>query len=141
MGFIYLELANFVMEESEIRTDLEGWLFVLKNMSKLDKIPTYLRKPIFEKLFNIAEYSKLNKEERDMFDKSLKRKWDNKVVMDYHREEGRAKGIEEGAAQKRHELIINLIRQTDFDDAKIAALTDADPEIVRMVRAELRAKE
>src|SRR5690606_29068521 len=51
LGFIYLELANFVKEESELETDLDGWLYVLKNMSKLNKIPVYLRKPIFEKLF------------------------------------------------------------------------------------------
>src|SRR5690606_18647287 len=103
--------------------------------------------------------------ERDMFDKSLKRKWDEKAVRDYHhqvgyeegrevgrkegreegreegrkegREERRAEGREEGAKQKKHELIINLIRQTDFDDARIASLTDTDPDVVRKVRAEI----
>jgi len=39
-------------------------------------LPLYLKKPIFEKLFDIAEYSKLNKEERSMYDASLKRRWD-----------------------------------------------------------------
>jgi len=63
LGFIYLELCNFVKEESELETDLDGWLYVLKNMSGLNKIPVYLRKPIFEKLFDIAEYSTLTKEE------------------------------------------------------------------------------
>ncbi|SEL93987.1 Rpn family recombination-promoting nuclease/putative transposase [Parapedobacter koreensis] len=83
LGFIYLELINFVKEESELGTDLDGWLYVLKNMSRLDKIPVYLRKPIFERLFDIAEYSKLTKEEKDMYDTSLKRKWDNKAILDY----------------------------------------------------------
>ncbi|WP_028298194.1 Rpn family recombination-promoting nuclease/putative transposase [Olivibacter sitiensis] len=83
LGFIYLELVNFVKEESELESYLDGWLFVLKNMGKLDRIPLYLRKPIFEKLFDIAEYSKLTKEEKDMYDTSLKQKWDNKAVLDY----------------------------------------------------------
>lgn len=89
LEFFYIELVNFVKEESELQTDLESWLFVLKNMSRLDKIPVYLRKPIFEKLFQIAEYNKLSKEEKAMYDVSLKRKWDNKAVLDFAKEEGR----------------------------------------------------
>lgn len=49
----------------------------------MDKIPVYLRKPIFEKLFSIAEYTNLTKEERTMYDSSMKYKWDNKNVLDY----------------------------------------------------------
>src|SRR5690606_35658313 len=66
LGFIYLELRNFVKAESELETDLDGWLYVLKNMSKLNRIPLYLRKPVFEKLFDIAAYSRLTKEEKQM---------------------------------------------------------------------------
>jgi len=54
-----------------VDTDLDKWLYVLKNMSSMNKIPVYLRKPIFEKLFNIAEYSNLTKEEKTMYDTSL----------------------------------------------------------------------
>lgn len=71
-----------------METDLDGWLYVLNNLSRMDRLPFYLRKPIFEKLFDIAEYSKLTKEEKHMYDTSLKRKWDNKAVMDYATQEG-----------------------------------------------------
>src|SRR5690606_25733364 len=93
------ELRNFAKEESDLETDLDGWLYVLKNMSKLNKIPLYLRKPIFEKLFNIAEYSKLTKEERAMYDTSLKRKWDTAGALEYARREGEEKGIEKAQAK------------------------------------------
>ncbi|RQP08857.1 MAG: Rpn family recombination-promoting nuclease/putative transposase [Parapedobacter sp.] len=83
LGYIFIELIKFVKTEAELDTDLNRWLYVLKNMSSMDKIPVYLRKPIFEKLFNIAEYSNLTKEEKTMYDTSLKRKWDNKAVLDY----------------------------------------------------------
>jgi len=83
LGYIFIELIKFVKTEAELDTDLDKWLYVLKNMSSMDKIPVYLRKPIFEKLFNIAEYSNLTKEEKTMYDTSLKRKWDNKAVLDY----------------------------------------------------------
>jgi hypothetical protein len=57
-------LLKFVKTDGELETDLDKWLYVLKNMSRIDKIPAYLRKPIFEKLFSIAEYSNLTKEEK-----------------------------------------------------------------------------
>ncbi|SFS98156.1 Rpn family recombination-promoting nuclease/putative transposase [Sphingobacterium wenxiniae] len=59
LGFIYLELINFVKGEADLESDLDRWLYVLKNMSTMDKLPVYLRRPIFEKLFQVAEYSKL----------------------------------------------------------------------------------
>jgi len=83
LGYIYLELNKFVKEEAELQTGLDKWLYVLKNMSRMDKLPIYLRKSIFEKLFNIAEYTNLTKEERNMYDSSQKYRWDNKNVLDY----------------------------------------------------------
>jgi hypothetical protein len=49
-----IELRNFVKTDTELETDLDKWLYVLKNMSRMDKIPACFRKPIFEKLFSIA---------------------------------------------------------------------------------------
>lgn len=83
VGLIFLELVNFKKKEDELENNLDRWLYVFKNMSKLDQIPQNLKTPIFEKLFNMAEYSNLEKKERDMYDASLKRKWDQKAVQDY----------------------------------------------------------
>ena len=97
LGYTYIELRNFVKEDTELETDLDKWLYVLKNMSQMDKIPAYMRKPVFEKLFNIAEYTNLTKEEKIMYDSTLKRKWDNKNVLDYALKEGVEKGRHEEA--------------------------------------------
>jgi predicted transposase/invertase (TIGR01784 family) len=99
LGFVYLELLNFAKTEAELETDLDRWLYVLKNMAKMDKIPLYLRKPIFEKLFNIAEYSNLSKEEKEMYDVELKRKWDNANILAYAKEQARKEGLAEGKAE------------------------------------------
>nr|WP_262249418.1 Rpn family recombination-promoting nuclease/putative transposase [Parapedobacter soli] len=64
LGYIFIELSKFVETGAELDTDLDKRLYVLKNMSSMNKIPVYLRKPIFEKVFNIAEYSNLTKEEK-----------------------------------------------------------------------------
>src|SRR5690606_16309560 len=82
LGYIFLELANFTKQEAELKTDLDRWLYVLKNMSRMDKMSVFTRKPIFKKLFNLAEYAKLTKEEKDMYDVSQKRRWDNHAVKE-----------------------------------------------------------
>ena len=45
LGYTYIELCNFVKTETELETDLEKWLYVLKNMSRFDKIPVYCGNP------------------------------------------------------------------------------------------------
>jgi len=103
LGYTYIELCKFVKGDGELKTELDKWLYVLKNMSRMDKIPVYLRKPIFEKLFNIAEYTNLTKEEKNMYDSSLKYKWDNKNVLDYAikeaKEEAEYKKVKEVALE------------------------------------------
>ena len=34
LGFIYLELINFIKKESELENDLEYWLYVLKKQEQ-----------------------------------------------------------------------------------------------------------
>ncbi|EHQ29014.1 Rpn family recombination-promoting nuclease/putative transposase [Mucilaginibacter paludis] len=122
LGYTYIELSKFVKADSELETDLDRWLHVLKNMSQWDKIPVYLRKPVFEKLFSIAEYTNLTKEEKTMYDSSLKYKWDNKNVIEYARQEGIEKGIEKG----KHEEAIAIAKEMKKDGlplAKIAKFT------------------
>lgn len=136
LEFFYIELINFTKEESELQNDLEGWLFVLKNMSKLDKIPLYLRKPVFEKLFNIAEYSRLSKKEKAMYDTNLKRKWDNQAALDYARQEGIVKGMEKGKA----EVVRNLITKLGLTNEQAAEVAGVSVAFVKKIRTSLKKK-
>ncbi len=96
LGFIYIELINFVKSVDELETELDRWLYLLKHLSKIDKIPSYFRKPIFEKLFSIATYTGLTKKEKAMYDQALKKRWDNEAVMDFAIEKAELKGKLEG---------------------------------------------
>jgi predicted transposase/invertase (TIGR01784 family) len=122
LGYTYIELSKFVKTEVDLHGDLDKWLFFLKNMSRMDKLPVYLRKPIFEKLFNIAEYSNLTKEERNMYDSSLKYKWDNKNVIDYAREEGIAVGLEQGIEQGKLEEARQIAQEMKKDGLPTAQI-------------------
>ena len=39
LGYKYIELRKFVKEGAELVTDLDKWLYVLKNMSRMDQDP------------------------------------------------------------------------------------------------------
>jgi len=131
LGYYFIELRKFDKTADLLETEIDKWLFVLKNMSLLDKIPVYLRKPIFEKLFSIAEYTNLTKEERTMYDESLKRKWDNHAVMEYAvstaEERGLAKGLEKGEHKKALEVASEM-KKEGFSIDQIAKLTKLSPE-------------
>jgi predicted transposase/invertase (TIGR01784 family) len=88
-----------VKKQDELYRELDKWLYALKHLREFNKRPEYLSGPEFDQFFNLAKYANLTKEERDMYNASLKYKWDNKNVMDYARTEGRAQGIAEGKAE------------------------------------------
>lgn len=103
--------------ENELESDLDRWLHVLKNMDQYEKIPAYLRKPIFEKLFSIAEYTNLTKEEKTMYDNSMKYKWDNKNVRDYEVAEAKKEAkleekLEIAGKLKKEGLSVEFIAET-----------------------------
>ncbi|QEC75530.1 Rpn family recombination-promoting nuclease/putative transposase [Mucilaginibacter ginsenosidivorax] len=122
LGYTYIELGKFVKDDIELETDLDRWLHVLKNMSRFEKIPVYLRKPIFEKLFSIAEYTNLTKEEKAMYDSSLKYKWDNKNVLDYAIQEADTKAREEERT-KAFEEKIAIAREMKKDGLPVAQIS------------------
>jgi predicted transposase/invertase (TIGR01784 family) len=130
LGYTYIELSKFVKTEAELSSELDNWFWVLKNMSRMDKIPVYLRKPVFEKLFNIAAYSNLTKEEKAMYDSNLKRKWDNENVLDYAKKEAKAEGlrvgIQEGIKQTARKMKQNGLKMEMI--ANITGLSIAEIE-------------
>ena len=72
LTFVYLELPYFTKSEHEVTDNIDWWMYVIKNMSKLNHLPDALRNRIFERLFLKAEIAKLSKEERKKYDQSIK---------------------------------------------------------------------
>jgi DNA-directed RNA polymerase specialized sigma24 family protein len=73
----------------------------------MDKMPVFLRKTVFEKVFSIAEYVNMTKEDKSMYNAALKRKWDNAAVLEYAVQTAREEGMREerakAEAEKREE--------------------------------------
>ena len=54
LTYIYLETSKFAKELDQLETRFEKWLYVLKNLSRLQDIPQPLQERIFSKLFAAA---------------------------------------------------------------------------------------
>jgi len=89
LKYVYLEMPKFKKEVSELETHFEKWMYVLKNINRLDNIPDRLRERIFEKMFAAAEIAKLTKEEYKAYVDSLNSYRDYKNTLDYAKKEER----------------------------------------------------
>ena len=65
---IYIELPRFNKEEEECETDFERWIYVLKHMDTLDRMPFKARKAIFERLERIGSMANLTPKQRAQYE-------------------------------------------------------------------------
>lgn len=102
LRLIYLQLPFFVKEADECSTDFERWIYVLKNMETLNRLPWAAQNKVFQRLSEIAEVSALTKEEREQYDGALRKYRDSLNVMMGAEMKGRAEGrAEERIANAR----------------------------------------
>jgi predicted transposase/invertase (TIGR01784 family) len=96
LTFIYLEMPKFIKGVDELETRFEKWLYVLRNLNRLERVPEKLREKIFERLFEVAEIAKFSPKELMSYEDSLKYYRDLKNVIDAAKQEGMLKGIQQG---------------------------------------------
>jgi predicted transposase/invertase (TIGR01784 family) len=111
LGFIYLEIINFVKSEAEVEDELDKVFYMLKNMSTLKTLPRIMKSAVFQRFFQLASYAKLTKEERTMYDISLKRKWDAEAVRMYQQEQveglkNQLEGLENQLQEAKEAVVI-----------------------------------
>lgn len=129
--FIYLEMPKFNKTESQLKTRFDKWLYVLKNLHKLDRVPDNLRETIFLKLFETAEIARFTPEEYQYYEDSLKYYRDIKNSLDTAREEGRA----EGETEEKIKIAKTAIRER-IPDEVIIKLTGLSKKEIDKLRNE-----
>jgi len=133
LTFIYFEMPKFNKTIDELETHYDKWLYVLKNLHKLDRLPDRLKEKVFERVFEIAEIAKFSHEEYLSYEDSLKYYRDLKNTIDTAKEEGMAEGIEKGMEKKAFEIAESLIVNDVADDiiSKSTGLTIEQIEKIR----------
>ena len=92
LTFIYLQMPNFTKTEDGLETHMDKWLYVIRNLSDLQDRPKKLQERVFKKLFKIAEIEQLTREERMIYEDSLKVYRDLKNTVDTAEKIGIKKG-------------------------------------------------
>ena len=122
LEFVFVEVAKFDKSEDELETDLDKWLYLLKNMSTLLERPAALRDRVFGRLFDVAEYARLDDEERKNYVNAMNTARDTYNQIAYALKKGHKEGREEGREEKAYEIARKMIAK-GLDVDTIADLT------------------
>lgn len=124
LNYIYLEMPKFEKTEKDLDTHFDKWMYVLKNLPKLDRIPTKLKEKIFLKLFETAEISKLKPEEYKQYEASINAYRDIFNIQNTAFEKGEKKGKIEVAKEmiSDNEPVEKIMKYTGLTENEINEL-------------------
>ena len=88
----FLQLPLFKKEANECENQVERWIYLLKNMETLSRLPWAAQSAVFKKLESIADVGALSRAERLKYDEALKKYRDTISVLEGARMEGREEG-------------------------------------------------
>ena len=86
-------------EADECENQVERWIYLLKNMETLNRLPWAAQSAVFQKLESIADVGGMTRAERLQYDEALKKYRDTISVFEGVRLEGRKEGNEEGRVE------------------------------------------
>src|SRR5690606_21716206 len=133
--------GKFSKSMEELTSRMDQWMFLFNHLHRLTE-PVFTDDPIFQKLFQVTEFSKLKLEdqmividrERDM--RNIENRWRREAREEARKEalRSREKFVQEGRLEgERHKTISfarTLISDTDFSDQKIAELTGLEEKMI-----------
>ena len=104
LRFIYLEMPKFNKTEAELETHYDKWMYVIKNLARLDRVPEKFQEKIFQKLFESAEIAKYNPTEQQKYQDNLKYYRDWRNALDTAVEEAKEETKVETRAETKREI-------------------------------------
>ena len=108
LRMIYLQLPLFNKEAEECENQVERWIYLLKNMETLNRLPWAAQSAVFKKLESIADVGGMTRAERLQYDEALKKYRDTISVFEGVRLEGRMEGNAEGRLEEKIAIARNL---------------------------------
>ena len=92
-------------EAEECENQVERWIYLLKNMETLNRLPWAAQSAVFQKLESIADVGGMTRAERLQYDEALKKYRDTISVFEGVRMEGRMEGRREGRMEGNAEVV------------------------------------
>jgi hypothetical protein len=128
LRFIYVEIKKFDKTLEEIETHFDKWLYVLKNLVKIEEIPSKLQEKVFKKLFQIAEIARFDEKQLQSYRDSEKNYLDFTASLET--------SFNEGKAEREIEIAKNFIC-LGLDNETIAKGTGLTLEQIEALRREM----
>ena len=131
LTYLYLEMPNFRKTEDQLSSQLDKWLYFIKNLENCSAIPhIFGDEEIFQSAFETAELAQLKPEDHSRYQHSLKIYRDIKNVIDTAYDEGKleghlegkAEGLKEGEAKGKAE-IARVMKAQGLDSLFISNIT------------------
>ena len=137
LRFIYLNLTFFTKEMDDCVTDFDKWIYVLKHMETLERIPFETQKKIFKRLEDIMDIRHLKSEDMEKYEES-QRMVDNYNLGMYSAwivgnekglKEGREKGLQVGKQEEKQENAMRFLAM-GFSPEQVAQGTQLPLDVV-----------
>ena len=118
LRMIYLQLPLFKKEADECENQVERWIYLLKNMETLSRLPWAAQSAVFKKLESIADVGAMSRDERLKYDEALRKYRDTISVFEGARMEGLMEGRMEGRKEGRMEGLMEGQRSEKMENAR-----------------------
>lgn len=105
--------------EAECENDFERWIYVLKNMETLERMPFQAQNAVFRKLAEITDVSALSQKDQERYEESLKIYRDNYAADLYSYNKGLKEGKKEGEKKGRAEERVVIAKNMKMAGADI----------------------
>ena len=134
LHYICLEMPKFTKKLTELETRKDKWLFLIKNLHTLDRVPEELKDEIIMRVFSLAEIAEFNPAERIAYEASKHDVGMEERIAAFAekkgREKGMAEGIEKGIEKGKKEIDGKLLKKgLSIED--IADSTDLSIEEIK----------
>ena len=118
LRMIYLQLPLFKKEADECENQVERWIYLLKNMETLSRLPWAAQSAVFKKLESIADVGAMSRDERLKYDEALRKYRDTISVFEGVRMDGLMEGRMEGRKEGRKEGRMEGQRSEKMENAR-----------------------
>ena len=108
MRMTFMQLPLFTKEADECDTDFDKWIYILKNMETLTRLPWAAKSSVFKRLEQIADVASLSRKERMKYDVGLRKYRDTLSVLEGAKQDGLAEGRAEGIEKEKIETVKRL---------------------------------
>lgn len=137
LTFIYVEIPKFIKTVQELDSDLDRWVYLLRNLARLSHMPAPLQTKLFTRFFEQARIRRLTYEQARQYRTDAMSMISFNEMLDWKEqvglEKGREEGREEGIMMAKLEMAKSLLAKglTPEEVASITGLSQAELKGIR----------